>query len=150
MQVEETLLTRRIIIETKDPYSLALELMEAASQFGNIVEKENKYETDGPERKTTLNFEIVENTDRASHLVVEFNTLGETNSVNYLGIDITARFVCSIMSEGFFSSAFTDYYLKHLFPRYLKSADDKIKRIDKAMVDFAEAASKKARQAKAV
>ncbi len=150
MQVEETLLTRKIIIETQDPYGMALELMEAASKFGKIIEKENKYETDGPERKTTLNFEIVENTDRTSHIVVEFNTRGETNGVNYLGIDITAKFVCSLSSGDFFSSTFADYYLKHMFPRHLKSADDKIKRIDKAVVEFAATSSKKAKEAKAV
>lgn len=148
MRIEETLLTKKIIIETDDPYGLAMELMDFASRFGKVIERVNRYETDGPARKTALTFELVENVDRASHAIVEFLTQGETNNVNYLEIDITGRFVSELDINGFFSSTFAEYYLKHLFPRYLKSADEKMKHLDKSVSEFANSVRKSKKELK--
>lgn len=142
MKIEETLLTKRILIETKDPYGLALDLMEFVSRFGKVVERENKYETDGPERKTTLNFDLLENVDRSSHWIVEFFTRGRTNNVNYLEIDVTAKFVAEIAIDGFFSSAFAEHYLKHVYPRHLKAADERAGAIDRTLTEFASSSRK--------
>ena len=137
MKIEETLLTKKIIIETEDPYGLALELMDFVSKFGKVIERENRYETDGPFRKIILNFELVENIDRESHSIVEFFTQGGTNHVNYLEIEIAGRFITEIAIDGIFSSAFSEYYIKHAFPRYLKASDEKMKHLDRQITEFA-------------
>lgn len=138
MKIEETLLTKKIIIETEDPYGLALELMDFVSRFGKVIERENRYETDGPFRKVILNFELIENIDRESHSIVEFFTQGETNHVNYLEIEITGKFIAEILIDGFFSSSFSEYYIRHMHPRYLKQADEKMKRLEKELTGFAD------------
>lgn len=150
MEIEETLLSRKIIIETDDPYALALELMDFFSGFGKVVERENRYETDGPTRKIVLNFDLVENIDRVAHSVIEVFTQGETNNVNYLEIEITGKFAAEIENSGFFPASFAEYYLKHLFPRYLKAADEKMKKIDKEIVGFAGSKGKQAKAARGI
>lgn len=143
MRLEETLLSKKIIIETEDPYGLAMGLMDIVSSFGRIVEHENKYETNGPTRRTVLNFDIIENVDRVSQLIIEFGTQGETNNINYLEIEVSGKFIADIESSGFFTSAFCEHYLKHTFPRQLKAADEKLKALDKKISEFAEAAGPK-------
>ena len=142
MRIEETLYTKKIIIESEDPYGFALELMNFMSRTGKVIERENKYETDGPARRITLKFVLEEQMDNVSSSVAEFSVSGGTNGVNYLEIRITGNFYANIETAGCFTEAFVDYYTKHAMPRNLRQADRKFKDVDKSAMEFIDQARK--------
>ncbi len=113
MEVRETLFTKSFSTENEDPYTLSIEFMKRLSEVGRIYERKNIYETDGPAKRSIVVFDLVEVLDGLSRIEINFSMESDNKT---LYVDIMSEFVLKIKESGFFTEAFTDFYLHHVFP----------------------------------
>ncbi len=132
MRVQETLMNRSFSVMNSDPYLLSLKAMENISRSGKVIEKKNKYETDGPHHRSFVNFDVVEIVDDFSKIVFNFDLVGENGT---LRVTVTGSLITKVEDTGFFSHAFSDHYIKEIYPVLRKMSGEKIeffgKRVDR-------------------
>ncbi len=132
MEIKETLMNRSFSVMDADPYLLSLRAMEHISRSDKVVERNNKYETDGPRHRSFLNFDVIELVDDFSKIVFNFDMSGDSG---VLRITVTGKLITKIEDTGFFSQMFGDHYVKEIFPVLRKMSEQKIeffgKKVDK-------------------
>ncbi|MCX6815361.1 MAG: hypothetical protein NT120_00735 [Candidatus Aenigmarchaeota archaeon] len=128
MEIRETLFTKSFSMETDNPHGLALEFMKKLSHNYMVYEKKNKFQTDGPVKKITILFDVVEVLDKFSSIIVTFSMEAENNTMY---IDIEGSFLMRVRESGFFSSVFSEFYLDSIFPVLKKVSQDHIKALEK-------------------
>ncbi len=128
--ITETFFDKKIILETDDIYSTAMEIKEIVSPFGSVVEKKNKYETDGPRKRVALSFEVTRPVDKISGARINVDITGESGATGLLSINITGEF-CSFLrfKNGFVSQVFYEYYRDSIFPVLKDETESEMKKI---------------------
>jgi hypothetical protein len=124
MEIKETLMTRSFTVMDHDPYLLALKCMEEISRTAKVVERENRYESDGPHHRCVVDFDTIEIADDFSRIVFSFRMEGEDG---ILRVQIEGFLDLRIDETGFFSETFSEHYVKTLFPLLRKMSEEKIK-----------------------
>jgi hypothetical protein len=118
----ESLFSRKIIVEMRDPYAAALDIIVFFSQFGKINQRKNLYETDGPHKRVEIEFDVISVMTRQSRLVIHVAMRGEIGVANFLEINTNGEFVTGFeVTEGTVHEAFVNYYNSEISP-YLSSA----------------------------
>jgi len=128
VEIRETLFTKSMVVETDDPYIVAMDFMKRVSDNHAVYERQNAFATDGPVKKATLVFDVVEALDAFSQIEVNFSMEGENNS---LYINVKAEFVVRIKEKGLFSEVFTEFYLKNVYPSLQKASARTMQEIEK-------------------
>ena len=124
MEIKETLMTKAFSVMNPDPYFLALKAMEEIAKSEKVVERVNKYESDGPHHRCMVNFDAVDNVDDFSSIVFNFDLHGEDG---LLRVNVTGSLDTKIEELGFFGNSFADHYAGNIFPVLHKITEDKIK-----------------------
>ena len=128
MKVEDTLFTKKISVRTKDIYSTVNEVVSIISNFGDIREKKNIYETDGPRKRIERVFDIIEEVDKHYKAEIHFQLAGESNGSGLLDITISGITQTNLeKGAGIASSAFSDFYAKNFLPTAKHGMEKKIK-----------------------
>ena len=128
--ISETFFQKKIILETSDIYSTAMEIKEIVSAFGNVVEIKNVYETDGPRKRVHLQFEATKPVDRISGAKIVVSINGESTSTGLLSINISGVFSSFMrFGAGFVSSVFYEYYRDSVFPVIKDETESETKKI---------------------
>ena len=130
MQIRESLFSKGFSVENENPYILALDMMKKLSEHYIIYERKNVFETDGPVKKATLVFDVVEPLDKFSHVRVNFSMEGE-NSILY--VDVKGEFVLKIKDQGFFTEVFTEFYLNNIFPTLRRVSEQRVKELNREL-----------------
>ena len=114
--IKEAIYEKKYIIETKDPYILALKIIDIATKHGKIIEKENVYETDGPVKEAKIKFDLIIKLSSYSRAKFKFNILGRTNEISFISISINGESQVRIpKSQGLVSEAYYNFFKKHTF-----------------------------------
>lgn len=128
--ITETFFEKKIILETSDIYSTALEIKEIISAFGNTAERKNTFETDGPRKRVSMSFEVAKPIDRISGAKITVTINGESGTTGLLSIWISGEFTSFLrFSSGFVSNTFYEYYRDSIFPVIKSDAEIEMKRI---------------------
>lgn len=128
--ITETFFQKKIILETNDIYSTALEIKDIVSAFGNIIVKKNSYQTDGPRKRVFLSFKVTRPVDKISGAKIAVDINGESNSTGLLSISIAGEFNSFLrFSSGFVSHVFYEYYRDNIFPVLKDETENDTKRI---------------------
>ena len=126
--IKEAVYEKKYIIETKDPYTLALKIIDIASKHGEITEKENIYETDGPIKEVKIKFDLIIKLSSYSRAKFTFNILGRTNDVSFITINTKGESQVRILkSQGLVSEAYYNFFMRHMYPDMAKKNIKKIK-----------------------
>ncbi|MBI4154356.1 hypothetical protein HY501_03390 [Candidatus Woesearchaeota archaeon] len=133
MEIREALFKKSFSVESKDPYGLSLDFMKRMSENYMVYERKNLLETDGPSRRSSLVFDVVENLDDFSRIIVNISMDGENGT---LYVNLEAEFVLHIREHGFFTDIFTEFYLNNVFP-VLRQASEQRAREMKEELDIA-------------
>ncbi len=128
-RVEKTSFSKKFIIRTKDPVSLAASLFETVSSYGNVERNKNIYETDGPRKRLNMEFELLEKIDNKSSVRLVFSLLGEWNGYGFLEIGMKSVSTTEREPGGVFTETFSEFYMNELLPRSLGTAEKKIEGI---------------------
>ena len=116
MQRTEEVFSKDIRLETKDPFSVSLAILDLAREYGKPAEKQNIYETDGPSKRVKLSFEVKKAMDKFTSAKIIFNLSGESNSSGFLDVRIDGKFHTMVKGEGLISKTFDNYYISELLP----------------------------------
>ena len=119
MIVEDTIYERRFSLECSNIFSSGLKIIEMASKYGQIIEKKNTYETNGPSHRTEMAFDIIKHTDDFSSVKISFSIKGHEN---VLEIEMSGIFYMEIDDERFFNRVFSEFYSVKIFPKMKKAA----------------------------
>ena len=126
--IKESVYEKKFIIETKDPYTLALKVIDIATKHGKIIEKENVYETDGPVKEAKIDFDLIIKLSSYSRAKFKFNILGRTNEISFISISITGESQVRIpKTQGVISEAYYNFFIKHMYPDMVKKNIKKVK-----------------------
>ena len=117
------LMTRSFSVLNEDPYFLALRAMEEIAKSEKVIEKANKYESDGPHHRCFVNFDTVDDVDDFSRVVFNFDMQGEDG---LLRVNVNGSLDMKIAELGFFGNGFADHYANNIFPILHKISDSKI------------------------
>lgn len=130
MELRETLFSRSFSVENEDAYGLSLDFMKKLSEIGMVYERKNRYLTDGPVKKGEVVFDLVEMLDSFSFVMINFSLVSENKQ---LYVDILGEFVLKIKNQGFFTEAFTDFYLHNVFPVLRKVSEKRVEELNKTI-----------------
>ena len=126
--IKELVYEKKYIIETKDPYILALKIIDIATKHGKVIEKENIYETDGPVKEAKIKFDLIIKLSSYSRVKFKFNILGKSNSVSFISIAINGESQARIhKSQGMISEAYYNFFIKHMYPDMAKKNIKRVK-----------------------
>jgi len=127
MKIEETIKEEGLLINAKDPYDEALEIMDRFSKAGDVVVKENVLKTDGPRNASVVDFWLEEALDEYSKLRAECRMNGLADAKGgQLSISLKITFECSINSDNkLLVGAFERYYLSGPIRLARKKAEDR-------------------------
>jgi len=123
MEIKETLMTKAFSVMNPDPYFLALKAMEEIAKSEKVVEKQNKYESDGPHHRCFVNFDAVESVDNFANIIFNFDLQGVDD---LLRVTVHGSLDLKIQETGFFSHSFADHYVSNVFPLLHKISEHKI------------------------
>ncbi|MBI4896584.1 MAG: hypothetical protein HY832_03495 [Candidatus Aenigmarchaeota archaeon] len=127
MKIEEVLFEETHDLPSATPYYDALEMLRRFSEFGQVIERSNDYATDGPVHKSCVYFDLVDNLDHFSHLVLSFALDGETTANHStLTVAVSIRLIIDVSESSFFSSTFVRYYLNHVLPMVRHATNEKM------------------------
>jgi hypothetical protein len=127
MELNETLFKKSFSVENENPYLTAMEFMKKLSEYYRVYEHKNVVETDGPESKATLIFDVIDVLDDFSHVSVNFSMYGEGNT---LYVDILGSFVLRVREGGFFTEIFAEFYLNNIFPVMRRVSTARMKELE--------------------
>jgi hypothetical protein len=128
-EIKDIFLERDISFRVKNPYPTALDVMEIASHFGKVIERENKLMTDGPRKFIRLVFDLEDNIDDRSKVQVFFDIYGEANEIGWLNMKIYAQIVSHMRTpENIATETFEDFYATEIYPDIERTAKEKIRR----------------------
>ena len=127
MKIEESVMEKNFVLEKDDPYGFSLKFMDMASEMGQVFERRNEYMTDGPEHRSTLEFDIVSMMDEFSRIQV---SVFMQSVQKRLSVSVTGSFDVNMDEKGFMSSVLSEFYLKNLYPAVRKLSVETLKRLD--------------------
>jgi len=128
-EIKDVFLERNLSIRVKNPYPTALDVMEIASHFGKVVERENKLMTDGPRKFVKLVFDIEDNIDERSRTQIFFDIDGEANDIGWLNMRISAQIVSHMRTPvNIATETFEDFYETQIYPEIERKAKEKVRR----------------------
>jgi len=139
MIIEETFLSREFTFETANPYKTALEIEDRLKNLGNFIERKNTYETDGPDHRVVVVFDIVTKIDEYSKIMVFVELFGNKTTESTKGtITVKTSFILKteINEYGTVSQAFGEYYVSKFFSRAKKKAEKHTENTIKIMDAF--------------
>ncbi|MBI2578502.1 MAG: hypothetical protein HYW26_02195 [Candidatus Aenigmarchaeota archaeon] len=142
MEIEDTVFSKAALINTPDPYTLSLSILEKAMSLGDVVEKKNIFETDGPMKKFITEFDVIKHYDDYSQSRIMISMNGESNSRSFLEIGMNGVTRTKIEEEGFFSSVFTEFYLEGIYQDVTRRAREEVIKSGKELEKSVELASK--------
>jgi hypothetical protein len=126
--IREAIYEKKIVIETKDPYLLAIKFIEIAAKHGKIIEHQNTYETDGPVKEVKIDFDLIIKLSSYSRVKFTFNVLGKTNEISFISVNIKGQSQVRIpKSRGMISEAYYDFFIKQLYKDMSKKNIRKLK-----------------------
>lgn len=127
MEIRETLFSKTFSLENEDPYRLSLDFMRRIAENYAVYETKNTYNTDGPVKKCTVVFDVIEQLDKFSRIRICFTIEGE-NRVLY--VDVVGEFIVKISQDGFFTDVFTEFYINNVFPSLRKISEKRVKELE--------------------
>ncbi|MBI3190864.1 hypothetical protein HYZ41_04130 [archaeon] len=127
MEIRETLFKKTFSIENEDPYRISLDFMRRISENYTVYETKNIYMTDGPVKKCTLVFDVIEPLDNFSRIRICFTIEGENRT---LYVDVIGEFIVKIGQEGFFTDIFTEFYINKIFPGLRKISEKRVRELE--------------------
>ncbi len=130
-KILDVIFTKRSVIRTNDPYSLALAVKEIASLYGTIKEKLHEYDTNGPRKVIRLNFDLKNSINRHTFTKLAFIMKGEIGiATSFLEVKVIGKSVTAIdVGYGFTSQVYGEYYLKSIFPLMRKECESRLREI---------------------
>ncbi len=124
MIISDEIFDETFDIHTDDPYEKSQFFRNKLAEMGKIIEKKNELWTDGPEHRSVVEFNILEVLDPYSHVSVNFLMNGLKES-KLLQISAKIETTTTIKEQGFFTSAFAEYYMKTSYPAISKMCRDR-------------------------
>lgn len=143
MEIEEIMFSKAAAINTEDPFILSTKIFDLATRLGEIVEKKNVFQTDGPLKRSIIEFDIIRHYDDYSKFVISISLYGESNLRSALEVDMTGKVKTRIVEEGFFTSVFAEFYLENIYHNTIRRAKDDIKEAQKNLEKNIEIMTKK-------
>lgn len=119
MEIEDIIFSRQATVNVPDPYTLSLRILKECAGLGDIVEKKNTFETDGPVKSSEVEFDIVRRYDDYSQFRISVLLRGESNSRSVLEIFMSGSVRTKVEEEGHFTSVFAEYYLQSTYDRIM-------------------------------
>jgi uncharacterized coiled-coil DUF342 family protein len=128
MRRTEELFSKNIRLKTRDPFSMGLKIRDLVSEFGELIEKKNVYETDGPRKRVELSFELKRAIDKFTTKKLMFDLNGESNSRGFLDIRFMGQLQIKMKRSGPITRTFNDFYISEMLP-HLKEESINLKDI---------------------
>ena len=130
-KILDIIFTKRSVLRTNDPYSLALAVREVASQYGTIKEKVHEYDTNGPRKIIRLNFDLRNRITKHTMVKLAFMLKGEIGiATSFLEVKVIGKSITAIdVGYGFTSQVYGEYYLKSIFPLMRKECESRLREI---------------------
>lgn len=123
----ETVFSKNIALETKEIYSLGLDILDSMSAFGTINEKEHEFDTSGPRKAVKLVFDLVDELDAHSSMIFSFRISGESNGHGLLEVDFNGMLSVKIDQKNMPGSlAFNSFYIENILPLLEKYMEKRI------------------------
>lgn len=128
-KIIDVIFTKRSVLRTNDPYSLALAIREVASHYGIVKEKVHEYDTNGPRKMIKIHFDLKNPITKNTYTKLGFVMKGEIGLVtSYLEVKVTGKSVTMIqLGSGFASQIYGEYYLKHIFSLMKKESESRLR-----------------------
>jgi hypothetical protein len=143
MVVKEAFFDKSFTFKTKNPYVLALDIMDFFSKYGNIIEKRNEYLVSGPRRLTSLEFELRKPYDKYSRMVISVSLKGEEEPLYTLTVSVKASFQINMpQRKGLISDTYSEFYEKNILSRISKWSRKQTKQMMKEFKDLMKAKMK--------
>jgi hypothetical protein len=127
MELNETLFKKSFSVDSENPHITAMDFMKKLSEYYRVYEQKNAMESDGPEHKSTLVFDVVDTLDDFSHVSINFSMIGEGKT---LYVDIFGSFVLRVRDDGFFTEIFAEFYLNNIFPVMRRVSEARVKELE--------------------
>ncbi|MBI2971155.1 MAG: hypothetical protein HYY37_01905 [Candidatus Aenigmarchaeota archaeon] len=132
--VVDNFFSRKILLETKDIYGAALELVFVLDSFGKSQFTQNTFETDGPRKKSKVAAALVKRFDKHSSLAMSVKITGESNGIGYIEVMINADFQMVFpLEEGIVYNTFMNYYAGSISHVFREMAEQRAKEIYDAL-----------------
>lgn len=129
-QITDIIFTKRSVLKTNDPYSLALTIKEIASHYGTVDESVHEYDTNGPRKVVKLNFDIKSHLNKHTYTILSFVMKGQIGASSFLEVRVTAKSITELATtSGLVSQAYGQHYLKSIFPVMKKESDFRLREI---------------------
>ena len=126
MEIEDVIFVKEAVINTPDPIDLSMKILEKAMSYGEVIEKRSTFETDGPLKKSAMEFDVIRRFDDYSQFRISLLLNGEMNHRAFLEISLSGSVRTRIEEEGFFSTVFSEFYLENLYQRTTRHAKEEL------------------------
>ncbi|MFH1420569.1 MAG: hypothetical protein ABIG30_01220 [Candidatus Aenigmatarchaeota archaeon] len=122
MHITETFIDRSLNIESDNVFDTILSINDFVSRFGHTNTIDQSFQTNGPQRRAKMIFELVKHLDSRTSYNLLFKIFGENDS---LSVRMQGS-VSTVESEskGFVSSVWNEFYFKRLY-KDLRSRSEK-------------------------
>ncbi len=130
-KIVDVLFTKRSVIRTNDPYSLALAVKEISSHYGVVKEKIHEYDTNGPRKVVKICFDLRNPITRHTIAKLSFVMKGEIGvATSFLEMKVVGKSITAVdIGPGVTSRIYGEYYLKSIFPMLHKESESRLREI---------------------
>jgi hypothetical protein len=128
MKMTDRFFQKEFVTETDEPYLLSLKIIDRMRDFYGVSEKRNEYKTDGPEQMSVVEFIVTKEIDDYTHIKMEFTLNGSANELN---VKMMGEIVLILDNYGFFSEAFSEFYMEKLYKDTKDKCEKTIEEIKK-------------------